>query len=270
MAFPQPQKTAYIGSRRRMTSLERGPVAILLPSRLLMLGAVAAFSLSSCKPTAGSSCEKGEARCLDERRELVCQAGRFIESPCNGPRGCLQTDKGTSCDFSGNKPGDPCSADDQGAASCSSKGGMLACHAGVYAFVPCRGARGCENAEGRALCDTSIAEPGDACSEDNLKACAGDRSQVLICKQHTMQRFYLCRGAHGCESSGGKLSCDTSIAKLGDACDKKLEGQAFACTPDGSEILVCRGGAFVTDETCKAGQKCGAVGLSTKCRPTGK
>src|SRR6185369_13751788 len=170
-AFRPSAKAAYIGALRRLQRLKEsanlrgfaGPVAILLwsiksscawahgarlvralrcRSTLLMLGALAALSLPNCKPTAGSSCEKGEARCLDAKRELVCQAGRFIESPCNGPGGCLQTDKGTSCDFSGNKPGDPCSADDEGAATCRSKDGMLACHGGVYAFVPCRGARG--------------------------------------------------------------------------------------------------------------------------------
>jgi hypothetical protein len=234
-------------------------------STLLLLRAIALLSLANCKPSAGSSCEKGEARCLDAKRELICQAGSFIESPCKGPGGCRLTEKGTSCDFSGNQAGDPCSADEEGAASCSNKAGMLACHGGRYALVPCRGARGCVNAEGRALCDTSIAEPGDACQGDNLKACSADGSQVLICKQHTMQRFYQCRGASGCASSGGKLTCDTSVAKLGDACDKKLEGQAFSCTPDGREILVCKGGAFVLDETCKVGQKCRSVGSSTKC-----
>jgi len=147
---------------------------------------------------------------------------------------------------------------------------MLACHGGLYAFVPCRGPSGCENVDGRPRCDLSIAEAGDPCPEENLKACAADGSEVLICKQHAMQRFYLCRGPNGCTSSGGKLNCDTSIAKLGDACDKKLEGQAFACTPDESQILVCKGGAFSTDEVCKAGQKCGAVGSSTKCRIPGK
>jgi len=233
---------------------------------LLILSATAALSLPSCKPSAGSSCDKGEARCLDAKRELICQAGRFIESPCSGPGGCRQTEKGISCDFTGNQAGDRCSSDEEGAATCSTKDGMLACHGGLYALVPCRGPHGCENADGRAFCDTSIGEPGDWCSDDNLKACSGDRSQVLICKQHTMQRFYLCRGENGCVSSAGKLNCDTSIAKLGDACDKKLEGQAFACTPDASEILVCKGGAFVLDETCKSGQKCSVLGLSTKCR----
>ena|GEM_PF-845708 len=244
--------------------------ALWLRIILLTLSAAVALSLPSCKPSVGSSCDKGEARCLDAKRELVCQAGSFIESPCNGPGGCRQTEKGTSCDFSGDKAGDPCSRDEEGAASCSTKDGMLACHGGLYALVPCRGPRGCENADGRAFCDTSIAEQGDPCSDENLKACAGDRSQVLICKQHTMQRFYLCRGANGCVSSAGKLNCDTSIAKLGDACDQKLEGQAFACTPDESQILVCKGGAFALDETCKFGQKCSVLGLSTKCRQPGK
>jgi len=237
---------------------------------LLVLCAFVLLELPSCRPSVGSACDKGEARCLDAKRELVCQAGRFIESPCNGPGGCRLTEKGTSCDFSGNKLGDPCSADEEGAASCKTKDAMLACHGGLYALVPCRGERGCVNSEGRALCDTSLAEQGDACNDENLKACAGDHAQVLICKQHTMQRYYLCRGANGCASSAGKLNCDTSIAKLGDACDKKLEGKAFSCTPDESQILVCKGGAFVLDETCKPGEKCSLVDSSTKCRKPSK
>jgi len=236
---------------------------------LLFACVLAAFAPTNCKPSLGSSCEKGEARCLDSKRELVCQAGRFIESPCAGPGGCRLTEKGTSCDFSGNEPGDPCSTDEEGAAACRHRDGMLACHGGVYLLVPCRGASGCLNAEGRAACDTSIAEPGDACREENLKACASDGSQVLICKQHTMQRFYACRGKGGCASSGGRLSCDTTIAKLGDACDPKLEGQAFACTPDGREILACRAGAFGLEQTCKAGQKCSVNGSSTQCVRSG-
>ncbi len=226
--------------------------------------------MAGCKPSVGSSCDKGEARCLDGKRELICQAGQFIESPCNGPAGCGSSERGTSCDFSGNRAGETCSTDDEGAATCIGKDGMLACHGGKYTLVPCRGARGCLNAEGRALCDTSVAEPRDACNDENLKACSGDGSEVLICKQHSMQRFYLCRGDKGCVSGGGKLNCDTSVAKLGDACDKKLEAQAFSCTPDGASILVCKGGAFVLDQACKAGQKCLVNGSATQCTKPSK
>lgn len=234
--------------------------------RLIQLLVFSAWStLASCKPSVGSSCAKGEARCLDERRELACQAGIFLETPCHGPAGCRSTEQGTVCDFSGNKSGDPCSADDEGAATCTNQDGMLACHAGSYALLPCRGSRGCVNAEGRALCDTSVAEPGDACHDENLKGCSSDATAVLICRQHSMQRFYWCRGPSGCTASAGKLSCDTSIARLGDACDKKLEGQAFSCTPDASAILVCKGGAFALDQTCKSGQQCLNSGSSTAC-----
>jgi len=239
-----------------------------LPFRitLLLLFLLAALaSLASCKPSVGSSCDKGEARCVDGKHELVCQAGRFIESPCNGPAGCGLTEHGTSCDFSGNKAGDACSIDDEGAATCTNTAQMLACHGGKFALVPCRGARGCLNADGRAVCDTSVAEPSDACNDENLKACSVDGSQVLICRQHSMQRFYLCRGQNGCRSNAGKLSCDTSVAQLGDACDKKLEGQAFACAPEATSILVCKGGAFVLDQTCKAGLKCVLNGNATQC-----
>lgn len=221
--------------------------------------------LASCKPGIGSSCEKGEARCIDSTRELACQTGQFIETPCRGPRGCSTNEQGTSCDFSGDKSGDPCSAEDEGRATCSSKDSLLACHGGLYGVIPCRGARGCSNADGRAMCDTSLAQPKDACRDENLKACAADGSQVLICKDHAMVTFYPCRGANGCSSLGGKLSCDTSVAKLADPCDKKLEGQAFSCTPDGASILLCKGGAFVLDETCKAGQRCLVDGSSTHC-----
>lgn len=237
---------------------------------LLLLSLAFGSFITSCKPSVGSACDKGEARCLDAKHELVCEAGRFIESPCSGPAGCRTSERGTSCDFSANKPGDACSTDDEGAAACTNKAQMLACHGGKFALVPCRGPRGCLNVEGRATCDTSVAEPADVCSDENLKACSADGSQVLICKQHSMQRFYLCRGEKGCVSSAGKLSCDTSVAKLGDACDKKLENQAFACTPDATSMLVCKGGAFVLDQTCKAGLACVINGGATQCAKSAK
>jgi hypothetical protein len=219
----------------------------------------------SCKPGVGSSCDKGEARCLDGKRELACQAGEFVETPCRGPRGCSTSEQGTACDFSADKSGDPCSADDEGAATCSSQDALLACHGGLYGVVPCRGSKGCTNVDDRAVCDTSVAQPNDACRDENLKACAADATEVLICKDHLMVAYYPCRGASGCAAAGGKLSCDTSIAKLTDPCDKKLEGQAFSCTPDGASILVCKGGAFTLDEACQAGQKCLVDGSSTHC-----
>lgn len=242
--------------------------AIVLRQTLLLI-VVVVLSVG-CKPRVGSSCEKGEARCLDGQRELICQAGKFVETACKGPAGCTANEKGTNCDFSGNKPGDPCSLDEDGAAICSGHDVMVACHGGRYALVPCRGALGCSNAEGRALCDGSLAEPGDPCRGENVKACSVDSTQVLICKQGVMQRFYQCRGKGGCTSQANKLTCDTSLARLGDACDQKLEGQAFACTPEKTAVLSCKGGAFVLEQSCKSGQVCEVNGTTTECKAPAK
>jgi hypothetical protein len=228
---------------------------------LLLLAA-----LCGCKPGVGSSCDKGEARCIDHERSLACESGKFIETPCRGPKGCATSEQGTSCDISGNRAGDACTRDDEGAAACSAKDMMLACRDGKYAAVPCRGARGCASESGRALCDTSIAAPSDACKEEGLKACSTAKDQVLICKDHGMVQLFPCRGENGCSSGGGKLSCDTSIAKLADPCDKKMDGQAFSCTPDATAILTCKAGLFTLDEKCKAGQKCVVDGSATQCK----
>jgi len=225
---------------------------------------------ASCKPGVGSSCEKGEARCLGDRSALACQAGKFIETPCRGPHGCTLSERGTSCDISGDKPGEACSRDDEGTATCADHATMLVCHDGVYGLSPCRGPRGCELTGDRAACDSSIAELNDACRNEGTKACAADKSAVLICKDRVMTSYYPCRGVGGCSSSGGKLSCDTSLAKLGDPCDPKLDGQAFACTPDGSNLLLCKSGAFALDQTCKSGQKCLTEGSSSRCGKPGK
>jgi len=36
---------------------------------------------TACKPGPGSSCDKGEARCVDKHSQLVCQNGSYILDP---------------------------------------------------------------------------------------------------------------------------------------------------------------------------------------------
>lgn len=238
-------------------------------SSFVCLLAIALWSAFGCKPGVGSACNKGEAACLDARRELSCQAGKFIATPCKGPEGCRATERGTRCDFSGNQPGDLCSSDDEGAAACANKDRMLSCHGGLYGLMPCRGASGCVSVDGRAVCDSSLAELNDACHDEDTKSCAVDGSQVLICKQNAMQRFYACRGPKGCTANHDKLSCDTSIAKLGEACDKKLEAQSFSCTADGTEVLSCKGGTFSLEQTCPSDEKCVFKSAAVQCAKPG-
>jgi hypothetical protein len=232
--------------------------------RFLRLGLLcAALQVHACKPAVGSSCATDEARCLDKSSQLSCDNGRFIQTPCRGPAGCSTSDRGVRCDISGNRPGDACSRVDEGAASCVGQR-MIVCRGGQYVFAECRGAKGCSNEAGRAVCDTSLALRGDACNKPGAKACSKDGKEVLSCQAGEMSFLYFCRGEVGCNAAGGKLNCDMSVADPGDACDRSMEGKN-ACSGDGSRILVCREHRFTDDEKCKPGTRCSTEGGGISC-----
>lgn len=223
-----------------------------------------ALVLSACKPAPGSSCDAGEARCLDAKRSLVCEDGKFVETPCKGKSGCSTAEETTTCDISGNEPGDVCVKGDEGAATCTARDAMLACHHGKFEKVPCRGPRGCEVTGAQASCDQSVAEAGEGCSKAAAKSCSTDKTHVLSCVEGTMREQYWCRGEAGCTSSGGKLSCDQTVAKLGDACDPGLDGHV-ACSDDKKALLTCNGAKFISSEKCKPGTECVVNGSATSC-----
>lgn len=217
-----------------------------------------------CKAGPGTSCEPKEARCLDERRALVCDEGRFVETPCRGKAGCKTSEQKTRCDISANRAGDTCSAADQGVAVCSSAGAMLACHDRKFESVPCRGPQGCETVGDQPHCDQSVAEAGEACAKEGAKACAADGARVLSCAGGRLKELYVCRGEGRCSAAQGKLACDQTVAKLGDACDPALSGH-IACSEDRKSLIACRDQRFVPSEKCRAGTVCTVSGQSTKC-----
>ena len=218
----------------------------------------------ACKPGPGSACGAREMRCLDAKRAIVCDDGKFVETPCKGKAGCSTLQESTACDISGNQPGDACSQADEGVAVCEGDQSMLACHRRKYETVPCRGPRGCEMLGAQANCDQSIAEAGEPCKKDKAKACSADQSQVLSCKDGRLAALYLCRGDAHCSSLGGKLGCDQTVAHLGDVCDKTLSGST-ACSDDKKSLLICHDERFVPSEKCKPGTTCTVSGQSTKC-----
>lgn len=225
---------------------------------------VSVWLCAGCKPGPGSSCDKGEARCLDNGRSLVCQEGKLIETPCRGPGGCSVAPDGVRCDITGNAPGDVCSTDQQGASACKDGQTMLSCRGGRYVAVTCRGPNGCQSDGSHSVCDQSMAAPLDDCDKEGTKACSVDGREVLACKQGKMSSYLLCRGPRGCTALGGKLDCDLSIAAEGDACDPKLEGHV-ACSPDSEKLVRCEGKRFVSDEVCKAGKRCVTSDTRTEC-----
>jgi hypothetical protein len=234
-------------------------------ARWMRLSACALAGVVSCKPSVGSSCEVDESRCLDQKTQLACDKGQFIATPCRGPAGCAANDQGVRCDISGNQQGDACSFSDEGAASCVGGQRMVVCRSGKYVFAECRGAKGCANAAGRAVCDTSLAADGDGCNKESAKACSTDGKQILSCKSGKMSSLLACRGDAACVAEGSKLNCDMSVARVGDVCDKTMDGKN-ACDEKRLSILVCRNGQFAFDEKCRANTACAAEGGSISCK----
>jgi hypothetical protein len=229
-----------------------------------LLGLCCLFAGVGCKPAPGGKCDRGEARCLDANRELACDEGVFVEVPCRGKGGCVTVKEETTCDISRNRPGDACSKADEGAAVCAGDKAMLACHGGKFETVACLGPKGCELSGGQPNCDQSIANLVDPCKKENAKACSLDKSKVLACRSGRMAELYECRGENHCGSEGGKLSCDQTVARLGDICDKQLSGH-IACSEDHKALLTCEAERFVSSERCKAGTVCTVSGQSTTC-----
>jgi hypothetical protein len=242
------------------TFAELSRVKALIP--LISIGLVAFWS---CKPAPGGSCDPGEARCLDATREIICEDGKFVETPCKGKGGCSTLQERTTCDISGNQPGDPCPKSEEGAAACVSESAMIACRSRKFEQVPCRGPGGCEMVGAQAKCDQSVVEAGEPCVLKSASAaCSVDKQTVLSCKEGRMVELYRCRGALGCVSAAGKLSCDQTIAAVGDACDKGLSGH-IACSEDKKSLVICQNERFVASEKCKAGTACTVAGQSTSC-----
>jgi hypothetical protein len=117
---------------------------------------------------------------------------------------------------------------------------------------------------GNTRCDATIAEVGEPCAENDKKACATDGRHVLACDEGRMRPQYECRGPNGCRVAERKVNCDLSIARLGDACDKLVEG-TFACSEDARAIVKCEGGQFIPDEKCKGAERCLSEPGSTRC-----
>ncbi len=142
-----------------------------------------------------------------------------------------------------------------GQALCEGPQTVLACQGGTFIETQCHGAGGCSKLGTRVTCDDSLAEVGDTCleSETENRACSSDKKTSLLCQGGKFKAVQVCRGANGCAIKGDLVTCDTSRAQKGDLC--ATQG-GFACTPDMTARVVCNGGVFVADRTCKGATGC--------------
>jgi hypothetical protein len=202
--------------------------------------------------------DENKGACAADGKSMIsCRSGTYEVMPCRGPDACKATPTGATCDSSIAEEGDRCTGD---GSACSIDGKrMLGCQGGRYAMKwHCRGADACKDTgKGELHCDYSVAEVGDACDSTG-GACTSDRKQMLTCKDGKFVTQSFCRGAKGCKDEGDHLSCDGSLAEVGDPCDP----EDAACQVDGKAFLECKGGNYGVERACR----CVVEGDSVLCK----
>lgn len=151
------------------------------------------------------------------------------------------------------KAGGSCSK--EGAESCVDKQSALVCHDGKWEAMPCRGTGGCSGAGEATACDTMHANENDVCNLDGDYACSVDNKAFLTCAKHKWSLAGSCRGTNGCQVNTKNVKCDSSIAKVDDACMKDDEG-SYACADDKTAMLVCKTGKYIHAGKCNGPQHC--------------
>jgi hypothetical protein len=136
---------------------------------------------------------------------------------------------------------------------CADEKEALACHDGTWEAMTCRGPNGCSRSGSEHTCDQSVAQENDVCNLAGDFVCTGDKKGMLECTRNRWTTVQSCLGERGCAMEQKKVTCDNSIANLGDAC---REEDDYACAPDTKSALVCRGGKFTTASPCKGEKGC--------------
>ncbi len=109
------------------------------------------------------------------------------------PTGVANAD-GARCDMGTLSEGTACDKKNEGNASCSpDKKSMLLCKSGKMVVASkCGGQHGCRQMGTKIDCDSSIAEVGDICEEENTTACNPEKKALLKCKSGKMVKDKAC------------------------------------------------------------------------------
>jgi hypothetical protein len=133
----------------------------------------------------------------------------------------------------------------------------LACHDGTWEAMKCRGPSGCTKSGNEHICDQAVADENDVCNLANDFVCTADKKGMLECQKNRWSFVQSCLGERGCVMEQKKVTCDNSIANVGDAC---REEDDYACAPDMKAAVVCRAGKFETASPCKGDKGCRVTG----------
>jgi len=221
------------------------------------------LGVAGCKPKPGRKCSpEGKEVCAGKGAALLCLEGKWTPMPCRGGKGCSGEGAVVECDQSVARLTETCHL--ESAVTCAEdKRSSLSCKDNAWgASEACNGPQGCTKGPSGALCDSSIARETDKCTHPGSQACSQDKRSRMTC---TAGRFALaenCRGPEGCKSAGRRVTCDNSLAVVGEPCDT---AENVACSTDFRSILVCREGKYAVDTKCKMTTSCHVEGIKVGC-----
>ena len=81
-----------------------------------------------------------------------------------------------------------------------------------------------------------------------------DPKSALHCGSANIYEKVACKGKMGCTKLGTRVTCDDTMAALGDSCFD--EGEDYACTTDNKQALVCKKGKFELHQECRGSKGC--------------
>ena len=90
--------------------------------------------------------------------------------------------------------------------------------------------------------------------------CTPDKKGMLKCEKHKWTFVQACLGERGCALESKRVTCDNSVAQVGDVC---REEEHYACSGDKKAALVCRSNKFVQVNLCKGPKGCRITGDKT-------
>lgn len=138
----------------------------------------------------GEACfEEGEPQCTGDGKGMIkCENNRWVLlDECKGALGCVANAKGAKCDLGAAGPGDACTPENEGNASCTEDGkNLLLCTGGKMVLEStCKGMHGCRQKGTELECNSQIADLDDPCDRkfyDGKFACTPDKAMRLVCK----------------------------------------------------------------------------------------
>jgi hypothetical protein len=218
--------------------------------RLVLAASLAAGLLvGACKEKPGQRCTGGGV-CDGPSAALLCVSGQYVPAKCLGEDGCVRSP--FRCDYRDNPAGDRCAGPREQVQCARDWKARVRCADGRVVRDECDGPQGCFNkgdSEAKG-CDRRMRVGSDCDSAGDW--CAAGGTEWVTCANGKMILASKCRGPAGCKPFEGTVACDVSIAEPDDICLEK----GTACSPDGTKVLVCRGGTMKIEATCPPARTC--------------